>query len=53
MAFVPGYREVFNDPSKIKWAISFFHSRGTQGVIDGNMVRARYAAVAVGVEILD
>jgi hypothetical protein len=39
------YPEVFKSPSKLKWAISFYHSRGTQDVIDGNMKRAHHAAM--------
>ena len=37
--------DVFDDPSKVKWAISFYHSRGAQDVLDGNMMRARLAAI--------
>eukprot|EP00984_Skeletonema_dohrnii_P033974 scaffold32388_cov61-Skeletonema_dohrnii-CCMP3373.AAC.1 len=37
--------EVFQSPSKVKWAISFYHSRGTQDVMDGNMKRAHHAAI--------
>mmetsp|Transcript_5930 Transcript_5930/g.8426 ORF Transcript_5930/g.8426 Transcript_5930/m.8426 type:complete len:288 (+) Transcript_5930:144-1007(+) len=39
------YPEVFESPSKLKWAISFYHSRGTQDVINGNMKRAQHAAI--------
>eukprot|EP00986_Skeletonema_menzelii_P001872 scaffold505_cov139-Skeletonema_menzelii.AAC.9 len=38
------YADVFENTSKIMWAITFYHSRGAQDVIDGNMVRARFAA---------
>ena len=44
---VDKYADVFENPSKIMWAISFYHSRGAQDVIDGNMVRARFAAMCV------
>ena len=39
------YPDIFESPSKLKWAISFYHSRGTQDVIDGNMKRAHHAAI--------
>eukprot|EP00984_Skeletonema_dohrnii_P037827 scaffold40334_cov244-Skeletonema_dohrnii-CCMP3373.AAC.1 len=39
------YPEVFDSISKLKWAISFYHSRGTQDVINGNMKRAHHAAI--------
>ena len=45
------YPEVFDSPSMMKWAISFYHSRGTQDVIDGNMKRAQHAAICA--ELLD
>ena len=44
-AIVKNYPEVVENPSKMKWAISFFHSRGAQDVIDGNMKRAQHAAI--------
>ena len=45
------YPEVFESPSKMKWAISFLHSRGTQDVIDGNMKRAHHAAICAALLI--
>eukprot|EP00985_Skeletonema_marinoi_P001264 scaffold514_cov121-Skeletonema_marinoi.AAC.3 len=39
------YPGIFESPSKLKWAISFYHSRRTQDVIDGNMKRAHHAAI--------
>ena len=45
------YPEAFDSPSMMKWAISFYHSRGTQDVIDGNMKRAQHAAICA--ELLD
>eukprot|EP00984_Skeletonema_dohrnii_P002078 scaffold691_cov196-Skeletonema_dohrnii-CCMP3373.AAC.6 len=39
------YPDIFESPSKLKWAISFYHSRGTQDVVDGNMKRAHHAAI--------
>ncbi|KAK1735310.1 hypothetical protein QTG54_013924 [Skeletonema marinoi] len=41
------YPEVFESPSKMKWALSFLHSRGTQDVIDGNMKRAHQLLYAL------
>ncbi len=43
--------EVFDNPSMMKRAISFYHSRGTQDVIDGNVKRAQHAAICA--ELLD
>lgn len=45
------YPEVFDDPNAMKWAITFYHARGTQDVIDGNMKRAQHAAICA--ELLD
>mmetsp|Transcript_5073 Transcript_5073/g.8639 ORF Transcript_5073/g.8639 Transcript_5073/m.8639 type:complete len:84 (-) Transcript_5073:269-520(-) len=47
MVMLEKYPDLFENPSKMMWAISFYHSRGAQDVLDGNMKmkQAQHAAI--------